>query len=443
MNTITDFDPVLQTTIQYFSKKTNSYNDIATSMGISKQAVHQRVTKGVEFFSSFRVENKNNREVELGTIIQRQKEIIKTLQLQLLIKSVLMSYLKCFKEKILKFYPKFKVARYSARQKLYVLQMLGKFQRKGGQFKEFCKGIGKSPETIKSWKKRYEERGYTGLHDKTTRPKNFGNKVPLKIKKYLMALFIRFPRWTDYQYNKYMRSNPEHSYYISLPTIQKIRRMHKVKSEMEKERIKKRWCFNNGTDVWTVDFTCMIKTDSYKLQLLTVSDARSRFLFKTALLLDTSTDIVVDYLSELFIKYGKPTIIKVDNGPEFRTDCRNKIRELSIYLFNSPSYYGQFNSAHERIHRTLKGHIDKFETHKNLTTLVEQVNTFEDEYNYKMKNDYLEDRTPSDVYFNDKEFVPKNENIEVVTPYEKDGEMRAKFTTRHGEKGRVVIDTVI
>lgn len=443
MNTITDFDPVIQTTIQYFSKKTNSYNDVAVSMGISKQAVHQRVLKGVELFKSFRLESKNSREVELEAVILRQKEIIKTLQLQLLIKSVLMIHLECFKEKILKFYPKFKVTRYSARQKLYVLQMLDKFQRKGGLFKEFCKRINKSPETIKSWKKRYEEKGYTGLHDKTTRPKNFGNKVPLKIKKNLMALFIRFPRWTDYQYHKYMRSNLEYSYYMSLPTIQKIRRMHQIKSEVEKERIKKRWCFNKGSDVWTVDFTCMIKTDSYKLQLLTVSDARSRFLFKTALLLDTSTDIVVDYLSELFIKYGKPTIIKVDNGPEFRTDCRDKIRGFSIYLFNSPTYYGQFNGAHERIHRTLKGYIDKFDTHKNLTTLVEQVASFEDEYNYKMKNDYLEDRTPSDVYFNDKEFVPANKDIEVVTPYEKEGEIRAKFTTRYEDKGLLVIDTVI
>ena len=157
MNTITDFDPVIQTTIQYFSKKTNSYNDVAVSMGISKQAVHQRVLKGVELFKSFRLESKNSREVELEAVILRQKEIIKTLQLQLLIKSVLMIHLECFKEKILKFYPKFKVTRYSARQKLYVLQMLDKFQRKGGLFKEFCKRINKSPETIKSWKKRYEE----------------------------------------------------------------------------------------------------------------------------------------------------------------------------------------------------------------------------------------------------------------------------------------------
>lgn len=60
-----------------------------------------------------------------------------------------------------------------------------------------------------------------------------------------------------------------------------------------------------------------------------------------------------------------------------------------------------------------------------------------------MKNDYLENRTPSDVYFNDKEFVPKNEDIEVVTPYKKDGEIRIKFKTRYGDNGRLVVDTII
>ena len=183
-----------------------------------------------------------------------------------------------------------------------------------------------------------------------------------------------------------------------------------------------------------------IKTDQYKLQLLTVSDARSRFLFKTSLFLETSTELVTNHLIDLFQKYGRPTIIKADNGAEFRTDCEEKIRNLSIYLLNNPVYYGQFNGAHERIHRTLKGYIDKFKDHKNLTNLVEQINSFEDDYNYIIKKDYLEDRTPADVYFNDKDFVPTN--VEVVTPYEKDGELRMKFTNRDNNPGRLSVPII-
>ena len=156
--------------------------------------------------------------------------------------------------------------------------------------------------------------------------------------------------------------------------------------------------------------------------------------------MDTSTELVINHLVDLFSKYGKPTIIKADNGPEFRTDCESKIRNLSIYLLNNPVYYGQFNGAHERIHRSLKNHIDKFEKHQNLTTLVEQINTFEDEYNYYIKKDYLEDRTPADIYFNNKDFIPQN--VEIVTPYKKDDELRIKFINRNNLRGRLSLPLI-
>ena len=272
-NTIDKFDPIIQTTIKYFSSSDISLLDIGLELGISRQAAHKQIAKGVEFLKSYGCQLDNNTQY-FENKIERQLKIIKKLQLQLIIKSAIILFLQSFKEKILKFYPKFKVTRYSAYQKLYIIEMAEKFKRMEGTFKDFCKGIGKSPETISNWQKRYQAKGFSGLYDKITRPKNFGNKVPLKIKKYLIALFIRFPRWTDYQYHKHLRANPDHAYYLSLPTIKKIRKMHQIKSEVEKERIRKRWCFDKGSDVWTIDFTCILKTDFYKLQLLTVSDAR-------------------------------------------------------------------------------------------------------------------------------------------------------------------------
>ena len=149
----------------------------------------------------------------------------------------------------------------------------------------------------------------------------------------------------------------------------------------------------------------------------------------------TSTDLVMDHLQELFLKYGKPTIIKVDNGPEFRMDCEEKLREISIYILNSPFYYGQFNGAHERIHRTLKTYITSFESHRNLTRLVDEISSFENDYNFEMKSEYLEDRTPAEVIFNDKCFVPKD--VEVVTPYEKEGNLKINFTNRMGSHGQL------
>ena len=90
-------------------------------------------------------------------------------------------------------------------------------------------------------------------------------------------------------------------------------------------------------------------------------------------------------------------MIKADNGPEFRTECRKNLEDLSVYLLNSPPYYGQFNGAHERIHRSLKDYISNFKDHKNITRLALEIESFLDEYNYKIPHDVLDGKTPSEA----------------------------------------------
>ncbi len=83
---------------------------------------------------------------------------------------------------------------------------------------------------------------------------------------------------------------------ISLKTLTELKLTHEEKTQAEKDRVKKTWAIEPGTAVWTVDFTCLLKTDLYKIQLLTVSDAASRFLFETAVVIDASTKMVMDHL---------------------------------------------------------------------------------------------------------------------------------------------------
>jgi transposase InsO family protein len=217
--------------------------------------------------------------------------------------------------------------------------------------------------------------------------------------------------------------------------------MMQEKSKAEKERILKRWCFAPGTKAWTADFTCILKTAYFKLQVLTVSDHRSRFLLHSSLYLNTSTEIVMKDLEELFIKFGKPDILKADNGPEFRIELRDQLKDFAVYLVNSPGYYGQFNGAHERIHRKLKEFIDQFSRHQNLTRLVAQIQEFVEQYNYQMPMDSLGGKTPADIFLSeDEDFTPAG--AEVVTPYEKDGELKMKFTDRDGNPARISVPSI-
>jgi hypothetical protein len=443
-NIISPFSTTIQYTIKYLSTPEISYEKLGKEHGISKQAVQKHVQKGVEYLKGHGKEpNIFPENEQVFKEIQRLSELVIKLKKRIIILGIECKSLARFKEKVLSIFPNFNPGRPDADLKKFILDMCAKFQKIGGTIQEFCNAAQQSSQTIYDWKKRYDAEGINGLINKRTRPKNFGNKVPAWIKKQLLLLFIRFPQWSEYDYHKYIRHNPTINWYISIPTIAKMKSMHRKTSEYEKERARKRWCFAAGTDAWTIDFTVICKTDKYKLQLLTVSDTRSRFLFKTSLFLETSTEIVTRYLEDLFQQYGKPTLIKADNGPEFRMDCKNNLIEFSVYLLNSPFYYGQFCGAHERLHRIIKNFISNFADHKNITRLTEEITACEEEYNYNIPHESLDGKTPSEIFFNDKTFISKNPDLEIIQPYIKENDLRMKFVNRNGNPARISLPVIL
>jgi IS30 family transposase len=443
MTSITDLDPTIQITIKYFSNSKTSFQKIADLQGVSKATICRTVQKGIEFLKTYSGQVPKTFEPQTHFQEENKKlqSLVNDLRQQLITKSVNFYLLDALLKKARQFFPKLKLNRLKWFQKKYILEMSLSYQSVGGTLKEFCKSIGKSHKTILQWKKAFEEFGNSGLVDKTTRPKNFGNRLPSYVKAQLLHLFLKFPMWSEYQYHNYIKHNPATHWYVSLPTINKLKEIHRDRAEEEKTRIKKRWAFEKGTDIWTIDFTTILQTGSYKLQALTVSDTRSRFIFDITLFLSTSTNIVCDRLQDLFIQFGKPDVIKADNGPEFRTQCQQNLQDFCVHVFNNPSpFYGQFNGAHERIHKTFKNFISRFKTHQNLSRLAAEIQAFMEQYNHDMKFDYLEGKTPAEVYYNEKDFVPKN--VEVVKPYEKEGEIRFKFKNRFGEHARVGIEKI-
>lgn len=441
MDTLSDLHPGIQYAVRRLTNPDLTFENMGSERGISKQAVEKSCKKAIDYLLAYAPGSHDKPAPAPCSECPKKDSLIATLRRQLILAGVLMQGLKFFKEQVLKIFPKFKVTRLPALEKKKVLDWLDKFKRAGGLVKDFALHIGRSPETLARWQAAYEKYGLSGLVDKPTKPKNFGNRVPLWIKKHLLTLFMQFPRWTPYQYHSHIRHNPATNWYVSLPVIARLKSMHEGKSEAEKERILKRWCFAPGTKAWTADFTCILMTPFFKLQVLTVSDHRSRYLLHSSLYLNTSTDIVMRDLEELFIKFGKPGMIKADNGPEFRIELRDQLKDVAVYLINSPGYYGQFNGAHERIHRKLKEFIDQFSKHQNLTRLVAQIQEFVEQYNYKMPMDSLGGKTPADIFLSGEDnFTP--ENAEIVKPYEKDGELRIKFTDRDGNPARISVPII-
>lgn len=431
-----DCHPAVLPAISYLAAPGLGLQHFADQLGISRQAFHKQVQNISKYLTSYGQPPAIDPELgRLRSEVERLSGLVAKLRRQLIIAGAFIFLLKCFKDRVIKFFPKYDVKRFKPWEKKHLLDLAQRFIRAGGSLKDFCKAIGKSHATFADWQKKYEKYGMAGLADKTTRPKHFTNRIPMWVRNLLLDLFLRFPQWKPWQYYKYMAHNPAIQWHVSLPVIVKMKNTQRVLHDEEIARIKKRWCFEPGTVVWTVDFTTILKTGSYHLRLLTVSDHRSRYFFETALFLQANTENVVSHLEDLFIKYGKPSFIKADNGPEFRTECRSQLEKFSVDLFNSPEYYGQFNGAHERLHRTLKGNITKFSTHHDIFKLVREIDQARDDLNCHYRLDCLGGKTPNEIFFGDDDFIPTD--VEVVKPYIKDGELRMKFTDRNGNKARM------
>lgn len=437
-----DFHPAVDATMRYLTTPV-SLEQLAREQGITRQAVSKQVKAVKKYLSEYgQVPAGESPETEkishLEAKVSELTKLVAHLRRRLILCATTCFILTCFKNLVQKSFPKFDVRRFSPLEKRHILDMAEKFTRAGGTLKDFCKHIKKSPDTVTDWLKRYEKYGMAGLADKKTRPRSFSNKIPTWIRGQLFILFTRFPQWKSWQYYKYLRNNPATQYCVSVDAIDKLKRMHTKLRDEEVARIKKRWCFEPGTPVWNIDFTTIIKTARYHLRLLTVSDHNSRFLFDFGLYTDVTTAQMIDHLEGLFIKYGKPDIIKADNGPEMRMTCREMLKDLAVHLLNSPHYYGQFMGAHERLHRTLKGNISNFETHGDLFRLMHELETARDDLNYHLPLECLGNKTPAEVYLHGGEFTPM-EGTQVVKPYVKDGELRMKFTGRSGRPARLPI----
>ena len=205
MTTITEFHPNIQAAIRFLSGSTLS--EIANGDGITKQALQKRVQDAADYLSHYRrTELVPKTDLDKANEqSQRQANLIQHLRRELIVNTAEKGLLSFFKSKVLEFFPRFRQGSLPALEKKQILDLLSKFKKAGGLLKDFAGKIRISAETLTRWQQAYDKHGLWGLAPKKRRPKNFGNKIPLWIKEQLLSLFLKFPRWTPYQYHCYIR----------------------------------------------------------------------------------------------------------------------------------------------------------------------------------------------------------------------------------------------
>ncbi len=99
--------------------------------------------------------------------------------------------------------------------------------------------------------------------------------------------------------------------------------------------------------VWAMD--CLQRpTTGEENIILNVRDLSSGKVLAARLLRGQCMAEVLRVLRELFVVYGRPLVIKSDNGPEFSGLCvREYLKSQGVVQLFSPAYYPQYNGSCE------------------------------------------------------------------------------------------------
>jgi len=157
--------------------------------------------------------------------------------------------------------------------------------------------------------------------------------------------------------------------------------------------------------VWCADFKGgLLLGNGRRCHPLTLSDAYSRYLLRCEGLSRTDESVVRPIFESAFAEFGRPHVIRTDNGPPFATVAAGGLSRLAIWWLKlgirperiAPGQPQQ-NGRHERMHRTLKAEAATPPA-RTLTDQQRSLDRFRCVYNEERPHEALGDQPPAHLY---------------------------------------------
>ena len=263
-----------------------------------------------------------------------------------------------------------------------------------------------SRKTLYKWKRRYEQEGEAGLHDRSRRPDKADLLWNEEVASRLIKLRLAHMDWGAQKLHAFLRKqelNP-------LPSPSAIQRFLKKSNLIQTKKKRERPRVNIAkpvvriqapNELWTVDFKGWWRSNTNaRMTALTIRDAHSRFLLDARFVCKCGTQEVKAVFEECFKKYGLPQAIQSDNGPPFRSvvalgglsALSAWWASLGISLIRSRPGCPQDNGAHERMHR------DMLLLEANRCSSQAELDAWRESFNCERPHAALGNAVPADVY---------------------------------------------
>jgi transposase InsO family protein len=166
--------------------------------------------------------------------------------------------------------------------------------------------------------------------------------------------------------------------------------------------------------VWSADFKGHFRLRNGRwCYPLTLSDNASRYLLVCQGLAHPTEAAVWPYFERAFREYGLPAALRTDNGAPFASVALGGLTRLSVWLLKlgialeriAPGRPDQ-NGRHERMHRTLKDHIEVAQ--RSLAAQQRDLDWFQQHYNEQRPHEALAGVPPARRYRPSPRAYPKH-----------------------------------
>lgn len=289
-------------------------------------------------------------------------------------------------------------------------QFIADFLRQSLSITELCLHYGISRKTAYKWINRYHQDSFSGLEDRSRKPKSCPHQTDPDIVEALLDARRHHPTWGPKKLLKLLSKRDPSRIWPARTTVCDLLARHGLVKKARKRRHlshpgKPSSIISAPNQVWCADFKGQFKThDGIYCYPLTITDGFSRYLLGCQALFTTECASAKSVFERVFREFGLPERIRTDNGVPFATVSLARLSSLSawwIQLGILPELIEpgkpQQNGRHERMHRTLKAETTR-PAAGNLKAQQRKFNAFRQEYNHIRPHEALKLETPGSLY---------------------------------------------
>ena len=278
----------------------------------------------------------------------------------------------------------------------------------GANLSLLCERFSVSRKTGYKWLSRWRNEGKAGLEDRSRRPKVSPGQTRPELEKLVVELRKKHPAWGGRTLRKRLQVLG-HTEVPSSSAITRILHRHNLISKSDSQKHRRFVPFEREApnELWQVDFKGDFEmTCGKRCYPLTILDDHSRYSLGIVAL-DTQKRVkVTECFREVFLKYGIPRAIYVDNGnpwgnsrgPTRHSRFSTWLMRQDIEVIHGRPYHPQGRGKIERFHRTLNQEVLQGRCLASLQDAQKAFDPWRSVYNHQRPHHALELAVPASRY---------------------------------------------